>query len=209
MQWPSIGGQVPVRIPTAAGEVHVQLARVSGADMLVITSAACVDVPLVRFQSACVFGEGLRAVDCDCGAQLDSAIGEICAQGGVVTYGWEEGRGLGIAAKMEAIVLQQTKGMSTADAFARLGHKAEPRDFANHIAALRLVFGGSDVRLASANPTKIAGASRCRRPATGFGPWPRTGALRPIGGASRARAAPSPCSGSSPAGCCAGNAPFR
>lgn len=159
-QWPIISSRRPIKLPTAWGDVFVQLAQVGGSSLLVVTSPHAVELPVIRFQSACVFGEGLRAVDCDCGVQLDAAIALICREGGVVTYAWEEGRGLGIAKKMDAIALQQAEGINTAEAFARLGVPAEPRNFDNHVSALKMIFSGPKVRLASRNAAKIAALAR-------------------------------------------------
>lgn len=158
-QWPKIANRPPIVLPTPHGDALVQLATPNGVNMLVVTSLGAVPVPVVRFQSACVFGEGLRATDCDCGVQLDAALKLILRQGGVLTYAWEEGRGLGIALKLDAIALQQELHIDTADAFARLGQPAEPRSFANHVLALRTVFSGSEVRLASRNRAKITALS--------------------------------------------------
>ena len=159
-QWPRIGAREPVRIPTPHGEVQAQLAELPGGDVLVYTAGESADVPMVRFQSACVFGEGLRARDCDCGVQLDAAVKAICESGGVLTYAWEEGRGVGIARKLDAIALQQQKGINTREAFEELGFPTEPRTFDNHVAALRKVFAGAEVRFVSRNPAKIAALQR-------------------------------------------------
>lgn len=159
-QWPKIGPRLPVNVPTPHGTVQVQLAELSSGPVMVITAGEMPDVPTVRFQSACVFGEGLRAKDCDCGEQLDAAMREICQVGGVVTYAWEEGRGGGIAHKLNAIALQQQHGINTREAFEKLGLPAEPRTFDNHVEALRLVFSGSEIRFASRNPAKISALER-------------------------------------------------
>ncbi len=142
-------------IPTAHGDVLVQLAQLPDGDLLVITSSYVPDVPVVRFQSSCVFGEGLRALDCDCGVQLDAAVKAICEAGGIITYAWEEGRGLGIAKKLEAIALQEAEGIDTAEAFRKLNCDPEPRTFANHVEALRLVYKGDKAVIGSRNPKKI------------------------------------------------------
>ncbi|UAK25277.1 hypothetical protein K8P63_03535 [Sphingomonas nostoxanthinifaciens] len=159
-QWPKIGTRAPVRIPTPHGDVFAQLAELPSGNVLVYTAGEPSDVPVVRFQSACVFGEGLRAKDCDCGVQLDAAVKAICDSGGVMTYAWEEGRGAGIARKLDAIALQQEKGVNTGQAFEELGMPIEPRDFDNHVIALRKVFDGFEVRFASRNPAKIAALGR-------------------------------------------------
>ncbi len=77
-----------------------------------------------------------------------------------MTYAWEEGRGAGIARKLDAIALEQEKGIDTGQAFEELGMPIEPRNFDNHVVALRKVFGGSKVRFASRNPAKIAALER-------------------------------------------------
>lgn len=160
MQWPRIASRPPVNIPTPHGDVDVQLAELPSGPVMIITAGARTPVPFVRFQSSCVFGEGLRARDCDCGVQLDAAVRAICKDGGVITYAWEEGRGAGIARKLDAIALQQEKGIDTREAFEELGMPVEPRNFDNHVVALRMVFAGSKVRIASRNPAKIAALMR-------------------------------------------------
>ncbi len=155
-EWPQISDLVPIAIPTVHGTVYAQLADVGSEKLLVISSGKRVDVPLVRIHSACAFGEAIGATDCDCGVQLQAAIEAIVRDGGLVTYAWEEGRGVGIAKKMEALALQQDEGLNTAEAFGMLGYPPEPRGFANHVAALRQIFDGPAIRLASANPAKEA-----------------------------------------------------
>lgn len=145
----------PVAIETVSGTLFAQLAELGHQQVLIFTNGEPPEVPLVRFHSACVFGEGVRATDCDCGAQLEAAVAAIIESGGVITYAWEEGRGTGIAEKIKAIALQQAEGINTAAAFQALGHQPEPRNFENHVAALQRVFHGRRVRLASANPRKI------------------------------------------------------
>lgn len=144
-----------VAVPTSFGMLQVRVVCVNGKELLVATSEAMPEVPVVRLQSSCVFGEAFHAVDCDCGAQLTAALKLIGAQGGVLVYAWEEGRGVGIADKVKAIAMQQTKGLSTSDAFQALGHDRDPRTFDAHIAALRTVVTGGAIRLASGNPKKI------------------------------------------------------
>lgn len=131
-----------------------------GQVLLVATTSEIPDLPVVRFQSSCVFGESFHAIDCDCGAQLDAALKLIGKEGGILIYAWEEGRGTGIVNKIRAIALQETLGVSTAQAFRDLGHQPEPRSFEAHIAALRMIFGGTHIRFASDNPHKIAALKR-------------------------------------------------
>jgi GTP cyclohydrolase II len=67
---------------------------------------------------------------------------------------------VGIARKLDAIALQQEHGINTAQAFEQLGLQTEPRTFDNHVEALRRVFSGSAVRMASRNPAKIEALTR-------------------------------------------------
>jgi GTP cyclohydrolase II len=145
-----------ISVPTPHGNLRVRAVSVGAQVLLVATSDSIPDIPFVRFHSSCVFGEALHAVDCDCGAQLDAAIEIICRSGGILVYAWEEGRGTGIRNKISAIFLQQSRGLSTADAFGNLGYEPEPRNFGAHIEALREVFSGNHVHLASRNPEKIS-----------------------------------------------------
>lgn len=144
-----------VLIPTPSGTLRVRVAVVNAQTLLVVTSMAIPEVPVVRFHSSCVFGEAFHAIDCDCGAQLDASLKLIGEDGGILIYAWEEGRGVGIVDKVRAIALQQVRGLSTSEAFSALGHKPDPRTFENHITALRQTFEGSHIKVASRNPQKI------------------------------------------------------
>jgi GTP cyclohydrolase II len=148
--------EVLVAVPTPNGNLHVRVVDVDGQSLLVATSSDVPEVPVVRFQSSCVFGEAFHAIDCDCGAQVDAALKLIAQDGGILIYAWEEGRGTGIVEKLRAIALQQTQGLSTSEAFHALGHDPDPRTFRAHIKALKQVFEGDRIRLASNNPKKIA-----------------------------------------------------
>ena len=145
-----------VVVPTPTGTLSVRAIDVNGQSLLVATSPVIPAVPIIRFQSSCVFGEAFHAIDCDCGAQLDAALKLIGREGGILIYAWEEGRGTGIANKLRAIALQQNQGLSTSEAFHALGHEPDPRTFAGHIAALKQIFTGDRIKLASNNPRKIA-----------------------------------------------------
>lgn len=144
-----------ITIPTPKGIVHIRAVQVNDTALIVAMSPAIPEVPVVRFHSSCVFGEALHAVDCDCGAQATAALELIIREGGILVYAWEEGRGVGIVDKVRAIALQEQQKLSTAEAFAALGHQPDPRTFALQIEALKQVFGGNRIRLASNNPQKI------------------------------------------------------
>jgi GTP cyclohydrolase II len=113
-------------------------------------------VPLLRIHSQCFTGEILGSLRCDCGDQLEMAMRAIAEEGrGLVIYEHQEGRGIGLMAKLEAYELQDA-GLDTVEANHALGFKADCRDFTLPAAILRDL-GIKRVRLLSNNPRK-AGA---------------------------------------------------
>src|SRR3954465_185984 len=113
-------------------------------------------VPLVRIHSQCFTGEMLGSLRCDCRDQLEMAMQAIAEEGrGLLIYEHQEGRGIGLSAKLEAYELQDV-GLDTVEANHALGFKADCRDFSLPAAILRQL-GVKRVRLLSNNPRK-AGA---------------------------------------------------
>lgn len=109
--------------------------------------------PLLRIHSQCFTGEVLGSLRCDCGEQLDLAMGAIAEEGsGLVIYEHQEGRGIGLMAKLNAYSLQDT-GLDTVEANHALGFAVDYRDFSLPVAILREL-GISRVRLLSNNPDK-------------------------------------------------------
>jgi GTP cyclohydrolase II len=110
-------------------------------------------VPLLRIHSQCFTGEVLGSLRCDCHDQLEMAMQAIAEEGrGLVIYGYQEGRGIGLMAKLEAYELQDA-GLDTVEANHALGFKADCRDFTLPAAILRDL-GIKRVRLLSNNPRK-------------------------------------------------------
>jgi 3,4-dihydroxy-2-butanone 4-phosphate synthase/GTP cyclohydrolase II len=109
--------------------------------------------PLVRIHSQCFTGEMLGSLRCDCHDQLELAMKAIAAEGrGLVIYEHQEGRGIGLMAKLQSYALQDD-GLDTIDANHALGFKADCRDFGLPVAILQEL-GISRVRLLSNNPHK-------------------------------------------------------
>src|ERR1700752_1068205 len=112
-------------------------------------------VPLLRLHSQCFTGEALGSLRCDCGDQLAMALQAIADEGrGVVIYEYQEGRGIGLMAKLQAYELQDA-GIDTVEANHALGFRADCRDFGLPAALLRDL-GIKSVRLLSNNPRKAA-----------------------------------------------------
>ncbi len=113
-----------------------------------------VDAPLVRIHSQCFTGEMLGSLRCDCGEQLEVAMQTIAAEGcGLMIYEYQEGRGIGLTAKLQAYELQDG-GLDTIDANHALGFGTDYRDYRLPIAILRDL-GIDRVRLLSNSPDKI------------------------------------------------------
>jgi len=115
--------------------------------------------PLVRIHSQCLTGDVFGSLRCDCRQQLEMALSMIAQQGaGILIYEQQEGRGIGLMAKLQAYELQDA-GLDTVEANERLGFKADHREFALPGEILK-VLGVRRLRLLSNNPDKIAAVER-------------------------------------------------
>jgi GTP cyclohydrolase II len=109
----------------------------------------------VRLQSSCLFSESFWSTDCDCAGQLSKALEAIQKDGGVLIYLYEEGRGIGLRRKIEAIRLQQIEGRTTSNAFACLGLGPDPRDYDLSASVIKQLLGDeAEIELMSNNGHK-------------------------------------------------------
>lgn len=111
---------------------------------------------LVRMHSSCMTGDIFGSKRCECGEQLHRAMEAINKEGkGVVVYLNQEGRGIGLMAKIEAYKLQE-QGLDTVDANVHLGFSADERDYGVGASILKEL-GVSRMRLMTNNPVKRVG----------------------------------------------------
>ena len=110
--------------------------------------------PLVRIHSQCLTGDVFHSLRCDCRQQLELSLSMIADEGaGILIYEQQEGRGIGLMAKLQAYELQDA-GLDTVEANERLGFKADHRDFTLPGEILKSL-GVPSVRLLSNNPDKV------------------------------------------------------
>jgi GTP cyclohydrolase II len=111
--------------------------------------------PLVRIHSQCLTGDVFGSLRCDCRQQLEMALEMIAAAGcGVLVYEQQEGRGIGLMAKLQAYELQD-RGLDTVEANEKLGFAADCRMYALPVEVLKAL-DLKEIKLLSNNPDKVA-----------------------------------------------------
>lgn len=147
------------KLPAAAGQganagSPAQSGKVEGLVALVMGDVHAAP-PLVRIHSQCLTGDVFGSLRCDCRLQLELALTKIAEEGaGILLYEQQEGRGIGLMAKLKAYELQD-QGRDTVEANEELGFEADYREYELPARVLKML-GVEKVKLMTNNPDKVS-----------------------------------------------------
>jgi GTP cyclohydrolase II len=148
---------VPLRFPdgyATTAQVSTFTGLVDGKEHLALRLGTPGPTPLVRLHSECLTGDVFGSQRCDCGPQLREAAERITEVGGYLLYLRQEGRGIGLYAKLDAYALQD-QGLDTYAANRALGHGEDERDY-SAAAQMLTSLDARNIDILTNNPDKSA-----------------------------------------------------